>query len=681
MRDGIATLFTPFKLGQLTLRNRFVQTAHEPAYGEGGAIKERYERYVEEKAKGQVGLIMFGGSAMVSSAWSPSFGQLNVADDSVIPAFRSLAARIKPYGSGLICQLSHPGRRSRYDSRNWIAPIAPGYPREPEHRALPKLIEDHEIEMILRDFGLAARRCQEGGLDGVEVVFQAGQLINNFLSPDTNQRGDQWGGALENRLHFGLEALRSIRAQIGNDWIVGVRMIGDEMIDDGMDQQECLEVAIALAESGLVTYLSVVGVRAGGLHSGAANIPNMSFGSAPYLYLPSAIRARVAVPIIHAQRIADPQTAARAIADGHVDLIAMNRAFLADPHFVRKLAEGRQDDIRLCVGANYCIDRIYAGGDALCIQNAATGRETTIPHVLSRAPQAKRVVVVGGGPGGLEAARVAAERGHRVVLFEAAERVGGQINLAAKATWRAPLGQIVTWLESQVRKHGGEIRLGRRATAQDVLNENPDLVVLATGGLPFKPAIDGADLAGTTWDMLAGRVDVAANALVYDEHGGHQALSCAEFAAKRGAMVEYVTPYRSAGAELGLTNFPTHLRELHKADAVISTNLRLTRVYREGNRLVAVLRHEYSFKSEERLVDQIVVECGTQPAEDELYQSLKPLSINAGQVDLDALRINGPQTRVVNPAGKFRLLRVGDAVSGRNIHAAIYDSIRLTKDF
>lgn len=672
-------LFTPFSLGRVRLKNRFVQSAHEPNYGEGGLPRERYQAYLEEKAKGGVALVMFGGSAMVSAAWAPSFGQLNLADERIVESFQEISRRIHRHGAAVMTQISHPGRRSRYDSRNWISPVAPGPVREPEHRTPPKIIELHEMEAIKSDFAMAAKRCKDGGLDGVEVAAHANQLFNNFFSRDTNWRTDQYGGSLDNRLRYPLEVLAAIRASVGNDFVLGIRIVGDELNDSGMDQEECLQIAVKLAESGLIDYLNVVGGRAGDIWNGILMQPNMSMRSAPFLYLPSAIRARVAIPLLHAQKIPDPQTAVKALSEGHVDLIGMNRAFLADPHFVRKLAEGRSDDIRLCVGANYCIDRIYVGGDALCIQNPATGRELTLPQVIRPAEVRKTAVVVGAGPGGLEAARVLAERGHKVTLFEADAKLGGQINLAMKATWRAPMGQIASWLESQVRKRGVEIHAKRRASAADVLACAPDVVVIATGGRPFKLQIDGAEHCLLTWDVLGGTATAQGDVLVYDEQGAHAGLSCAEVIAKKGARVEFVTPYRAAGIELGHSNFGTHLRELHRADAIITTDMRLVKVHREGTRLVAVLRHEHSLKLEERVVDAIVTEAGT-VADDSLYEELKPLSINGGQIDLQALRVNGRQENIVNGSGRFRLFRVGDAVSSRNIHAAMYDALRLLKD-
>jgi NADPH-dependent 2,4-dienoyl-CoA reductase/sulfur reductase-like enzyme len=361
-------------------------------------------------------------------------------------------------------------------------------------------------------------------------------------------------------------------------------------------------------------------------------------------------------------------------------MVAMTRAHMADPYFVKKLQEGHEDDIRQCVGANYCIDRIYTGAEALCIQNPAMGREQTMPQVVTPGDKKKTVVVAGAGVAGLEAARVSAERGHRVVLFEAGAETGGQINTAVKATWRSGLAGIPRWLEAQARKRGVDMRFNTPATAENVMAENPDVVIVATGGLPNKGAIEGVELAVSTWDILNGKVEPGENVLVFDDQGGHAGPSTAEFLATRGAKVEVATPERYLGIEVGGTNFPIHFRELYKMGVVMTPDVRLTRVYREGNQLVAVLRNEYTLTEEERVVDQVVAEHGTLPKAD-LYFALKPHATNRGETDLRALSENKPQTLNKNPRGKFQLFRVGDAVASRNIHAAIYDSLRLCKDF
>jgi NADPH-dependent 2,4-dienoyl-CoA reductase/sulfur reductase-like enzyme len=470
-----------------------------------------------------------------------------------------------------------------------------------------------------------------------------------------------------------------VREAVGPDTIVGARLSGDELIEGGLGQDEMLEVARRIAALGLVDFMNVMHAQAADHIGLALNIPNMAFPPAPFLYLASAIKAAVPIPVFHAGKIADLATAARAIEDGHVDMVAMTRAHLADPHIVRKLIEGRPEQIRQCVGANFCIDRLYLGGGALCLHNVATGREATIPHQVAKADRPRAVVIAGAGPGGLEAARVAALRGHRVVLFEREDRVGGQLNLAAKADWREGLSGIVRWLEAEVRRLGVDVRLGAAATVEAIEAERPDLVVVATGGRPNKGAFKGEGNAVSTWDILAGAVAPAENVLVFDDNGQHQAPSVAEFLARRGSLVELATPDRMAAEGLGASNFAIHLRELHKQKVVMTPNVRLVEVGREGNRLVAVLRHEYSGDLEERLVDQVVAEHGTLPA-DELYFALKPRSSNLGEVDYDALVAGRPQTIAANPDGRYQVFRVGDAIASRNVHNAMLDAMRLMKD-
>jgi NADPH-dependent 2,4-dienoyl-CoA reductase/sulfur reductase-like enzyme len=289
------------------------------------------------------------------------------------------------------------------------------------------------------------------------------------------------------------------------------------------------------------------------------------------------------------------------------------------------------------------------------------------------------VVIAGAGPAGLEAARVSAERGHEVILFEREGRTGGQVNLAAKAGWREGLSGIVRWLDGQVRKLPVDLRLGVEATAESVAALSPDVVIVATGGRPNRGRMAGVERAVSTWDILEGRVPPGENVLVFDENGVHQAPSVAEFLAERGAAVELVTLDRMACEQLGATNAAVHLKELYRLKVVITPNQRVTQIYEEGNQLVAVLKNQFNGQEEERAVDQVVAEFGTLP-EDALYVALKPGSTNRGEVDYEALVEGRPQTIATNPAGRYRLFRVGDAIASRDIHAAIYDSLRLCKD-
>ena len=671
-------LLKPLTIKGLTIRNRVMSTSHAPGYGRDGKPQERYQRYHEEKARGGIGLTMFGGSSSVAPD-SPAapWNQVSVADDSVVPFFRQFSERVHAHGAKIMVQLTHMGRRTRWDTENWLPTVSSSPRREPASRSIPKALEAEDIARIVDDFAEAARRCKEGGLDGCEISAAHGHLVDQFWSPSVNQRTDKYGGSLENRLRFGFEVLEAMRAAVGDDYVIGMRMSGDELIADGLSHEDCLTIATEYARRGLVDFLNIVGGQARDEMSHAISLPNMSFPVAPFLYLPSAIKREVDVPVLHAQRVTDLATAAQTVTESHVDMVAMTRAHIADPHLVRKLTEGREDDIRQCVGAGYCIDRIYTGGDALCLQNAATGREGTMPHVIPKAGKAKKAVVVGAGPAGLEAARVLAERGHSVVLFEKAARMGGQINIAASAGWREALSGIARWLIGQVTRLGVDVRLGTEATEAAILAEKPDVVIVATGGLPSRGHAPGAEKAVTTWDVLTGAVELSGSVLLYDEMGQHNAASTAEQIARRGALLEMVTHDRWIAAEVGTTNQPIHYRELYKLGVIMTPNMELAEIYPEGNRLVAVLRNTMTGAEEERIVDHIVVEHGTLPV-DGLYFGLKDGAANRGVTDLEALIAGQPQHEA--PPGGYVLYRIGDAVAGRNIHAAIYDALRLCKD-
>ncbi len=672
-------LLQPFTLKHLTLRNRIIVTSHEPAYPEDGAPKARYRAYHVERAKGGVAMTMTAGSVAVSRDSPPVFNNILAYKDEVVPWIRELTDAVHEHGAAVMIQLTHLGRRTRWDKDDWLPVVSASHEREPAHRAFPKRVEDWDIERIIKDFGDAAERMKAGGMDGIELEAY-GHLIDQFFSPLTNSLDGPYGGPLENRMRFAFDVLREIRGRVGPDFIVGVRYTGDEMLEGGTSRQEGFEISHRLKDSGLVDFLNVV---RGHIDTDAGLtdlIPIQGMASAPHLDFAGEIRAATAFPTFHASRIPDVATARHAIAAGKVDMVGMTRAHMTDPYIVRKIVEKREDDIRPCVGANYCLDRIYQGGSAYCVHNPATGRELTMPHVIERAPASRKVVIVGAGPAGLEAARVAGGRGHEVVVFEAADEAGGQIRLTARSPRRREMIGIVDWRMAQCEKSGVVIRFNSWAGAEAVLAEKPDVVVVATGGLPHTEVLRrGNELVVSAWDILSGDVKPAQNVLVYDDAGDHVGLQAAEIIGATGAKVEVMTPDRVFAPEVMGMNLVPYMRSLQKLDVTFTVTYRLEAVERSGNLLLAHIGSDYGGVAGQRTVDQVVVNHGTIPL-DELYFELRPASRNLGEMSYDQLIAGERQSVVRNPEGTFQLFRIGDAVSARNTHAAIYDALRLMKD-
>jgi len=680
-------LFQPLKINNLTIRNRVVSTAHAEVYAtEGGMTTERYVKYYEEKAKGGVGLSICGGSSVVSidspQGWWKS---VNLSTDRIIPHFQNLADAVHKHGGKIMIQITHMGRRSRWDGGNWSTLVSPSGIREPVHRATCKTIEVEEMRRIIGDYAKAAGRAKAGGLDGVELSAVHQHLIDQFWSPRVNQRDDEYGGSFENRMRFGMEVLKAVREEVGRDFVVGLRICGDEFHPDGLNHDDMKKIAAYYDETGLIDFFSVIGSGCD-THNTLANvIPNMSYPPEPFLHLAAGIKEVVNVPVMHAQNIKDPTQAQRILESGYVDFVGMTRAHIADPHLITKIKLNQVDQIKQCVGANYCIDRQYQGLDVLCIQNAATSRESTMPHIIDKTTgPVRKVVIVGGGPAGMEAARVCAERGHDVILIEKNSELGGQITIASKAPQRDQIAGITRWFAMELNRLGIDLRLDTAADEAMIRDLKPDVVILAVGGQPFlgqNPHWGVEEgLVVSTWDILSGTVAPGKNVLVYDTICEFSGLSAADFLAQNGSLVEMVTDDIKPGAAVGGTTFPTYYRSLYEKDVIMTSDMILEKVYREGDKLVAVLENEYTGQQEERVVDQVVIENGVRPDE-QIYLQLKQDSRNKGQIDIEALYAAQPQPALSEAGDGYLLYRIGDCVSQRNTHAAIYDALRLCKDF
>ena len=671
-------LFSPITIKGKTFRNRVFSASHAPGYAEQGKPGERYQAYHEAKVRGGVGLTMFGGSSNISRDSGSIYGQIYVGDDSIIPVFKDFSRRIHHHGAGLMCQITHMGRRTVADAGDWLPTKGPSAVRDPAHHSSPYAISVHEIDRICHNFGDAAWRCREGGLDGVEIIASS-HILGQFLSPLSNFREDEYGGALINRARFLLDTLAHCRQRVGDEFIISLRYNADESNESGLDSDEGIAIAKLVAEQGCVDIINVNGAYSGTDMGVSEYMPGMAFPSAPFVELARRVREATGLMVFQSARISDPATADWAIANGCLDMAGMTRPLIADPDLVVKIESGQTERIRPCVGAGYCLDRIYAGRDTLCQHNVSSGRETVLPHHIDKADQIRHCVVIGGGPAGLEAARVLTLRGHRVELFEAAGELGGQINLAARGGWRKDTIGIAHWLSNEVEILGVEIHLNHYMEKEDIDSKQADVIIVATGGIPRMQLKDGGgDHAISVWDALGGGIDLSGEILVYDAVGAHSALSLTDLLSSQGKSVTHVTPDRHIGRALGGQNYPVYLRNLHNQNVRILTDRALTEIRKTGDKSVARLRHAFARSHEDVSADIIVTDLGTESLAD-IFHELVPHSKNSGEYNYEALVALQPQPTTINPRCDYQLFRIGDALAARDIHAAILDANRLCR--
>ena len=637
-------LLSPIQVGPKRLRCRVLVTAHEIRLGDGRIPGPRYAAYHRARARGGAGLQITGCTAIHHTGGLGSGGALANVDDSIIDGYRMLSGAVHDEGGVILAQLGHSAATTHATEPGapvWAPSAVAGELMRRGQRAHAMSVA--EIAEIVAAFGTAAERCRKGGMDGVEILAAFGFLVAAFLSPLANQRTDRYGGSLDNRMRFCREVVSAVRDAVGPDGIVGLRIPGDELVEGGLEIEEMKAVARVIESDGKVDYLNVIAGTNMDRLLRAEHWPPTPARHGLFVHLAAGIHSAVELPVFTVGRITDPVQAERILANGEADMVGMTRAHVADPDLIAKLREGRLDDIRPCVGANVCIRNGLEGRSIGCIHNPQTGRELTWGDPIP-AGQSLDVAVVGGGPAGLEAARVAALRGHRVTLHECSDHLGGQLRTWTRLASKREMHRIVEWQQRQLERLQVRIRLGHRVASTDDL-DGAEVVVLAAGALPGPVSVDGAAEHGvglcTAHDVLDSDPVSVASTLVWDRAGGGAAVSAAEHLAEAGCRVVLVTPSMAVADDVDLTNrVPLH-RRLYEHSVQMLPDSEVVRIAAEG----VVVRNVYTGRESTISGLERIVVCNAAEACDGLAEVLRK----------DGLRV----------------LMAGDSVSPREVDVAM----------
>lgn len=576
-KPQFSTLFSPLAVGPVQLKNRVFSTGHMTVMLDNGFPSDAMVAYHGARAKGGAGLIILE-AARAHISGDSGRPAIRAYDDACIPGYQRIAQACQPHGCKVFAQLSHPGREMTMaaDGTHAAAVAPSAIPNERFH-VMPREMSPDLITEVVEGFGAAAGRIRSAGLDGIEVVASHGYLIAQFFNPRVNVRTDEYGGTLENRLRFVREVLGAIRQSIGDELALGIRLSAEEKEHDGLNDNECLEIARALANDGMLDYLNVTAGTSAGLAGSMHIVPSMSFETGYTAPLSAAVRANVDIPVFVAGRINQPQIAEEILSTGKADMCGMTRAMISDPQMPAKAKAGETDRIRACVACNQaCIGHMLNGYPISCIQHPETGRELDfLPRKLASVPQ--RIMVVGGGPAGLKAATVAAERGHSVTLYEATKSLGGQVNLAQLLPGRSEFGGVTQNLAREAEEAGVQLKISTKVTLETVTQSAPDTVVLATGAIPYSPLIEGKQDAHvvTAWQVLKGKANVGSRVAIADWRCDWIGLGLAEQLTRDGCHVRLAINGMTAGQSIPQYARDKWLGDLHRLGVEIIPYARL----------------------------------------------------------------------------------------------------------
>lgn len=647
-------LFSPLKLGTVEVKNRISFQPHLTNLAVNNLPSERQMYYWGERAKGGAGLIIT--EEMSVHPTDMAYEKLiDVYHPEVIPGFKKITDYVHQFDAKIFAQLNHNGQQG--DGSNSRLPVwAPSPVPDVLFRETPKAMEPEDIEEVARYFAKCAIHVREGGFDGIELQFGHSSLARQFLSPLTNLRQDEFGGSLENRLRAPLKFIAAVRKAVGNDFPLGVRMCADEMIPGGLDLAQVQEICARFEASGLIDFMDLSIATFYNLYLVEGSMHTPLGYTIP---LAAGIRERIKLPVFCTGRINDPVMAEKVLANGQADMIGMCRGLICDPFMPKKAFEGRLDDIRYCVADNQgCIGRIGMNKTIGCIQNPAVGREKEWGEgTLEKANVKKKVTIVGGGPGGMWAAKMAGRRGHKVTLYDRNETLGGQVLTAMKGAGRDEFGVIIRNEKGQVDKAGVTVKLGCEATSDQVLAEKPDVVIVATGSRPKEHPVGGADgpAVHNVWQVLNGEVELGEKVCLIDYDGHQRATATAEFLANQGKTVHMITSSLFIGAELGPTQdlYLSRQRLLQKG-VTFTPDIAVMEVAGDAGAKTVKGFNVYSNAwNEWGPFDAIVLAMG-QKVDDDLYMSLK------GKVP--------------------ELYRIGDCVAPRKVDMAIWEGHRVGRE-